>query len=65
MMLGAGIKTSLVFLEAFSMLGNLVLAPIKNRGHFFSHSQTGDFKKRDVQVIYYVVNLHFNSQYGS
>jgi len=35
MTLGPGIKTSLVFLKALSMLTNLVLAFIKHRGLFF------------------------------
>lgn len=51
MTLGPGIKTSLVFLKALSMLTNLVLAFIKHRGlFFFSCCQPGNFRKEDAQA---------------
>lgn len=66
MTLGPGIKTSLVFLKALSMLGNLVLAFIKHRGLFFFHFLSQETSKREMsKPSIMLLVFFFSSQYGS
>lgn len=66
MTLGPGIKTSLVFLKALSMLTNLVLAFIKHRGlFFFFHAVSQETSERKMPRPPMPLVFFIALQYGS
>lgn len=60
---GPGIKTSLVFLKALSMLTSLVLAFIKHRGLFFFHPLSQETSERKMSrppmpLVFFIALQH-------